>query len=75
MVTLEVLILSITITMLVVENGRMKSRLADMESQVADLDAEVDYQYDYNNERWQAVKEEFENVHAMIHQLASQDDE
>jgi hypothetical protein len=75
MVSLEVLILSIAFVLLAVENGRIKSRLADMEAQVADLDGEVDYQFDYNNERWQAVNEAFDNTNALIHELASREDE
>ena len=75
MVSLETLLVSIAFVLMAVEIGRVKSRLADMEAQVADLDGEVDYQYDYNNERWQAVNEAFEQTNAMLHEIVSREDE
>lgn len=75
MVTLETVLVSIAFVLMAVEIGRLKSRLADMEAQVADLDGEVDYQYDYNNERWQAVNEAFEQTNAMLHEIVSREDE
>lgn len=74
MVTLETLLVSIAFVLMAVEIGRLKSRLADMEAQVADLDGEVDYQYDYNNERWQAVNEAFEHTNVLLHELANKGD-
>lgn len=74
MVSLETLLVSIAFVLMAVEIGRLKSRLADMEAQVADLDGEVDYQYDYNNERWQAVNEAFEQTNVLLHELANKGD-
>jgi len=69
MVSLETLILSTALVLLAVEASRLRNRLFDLESHISDLDADLEYQYDYNNDRWQAVVDEFEEVSRAIQYL------
>lgn len=69
MVSLETLILSVACLLLAIEVSRLRYRLFDLETHISDLDADLEYQYDYNNERWKAVVNEFSDIGEAIQYL------
>lgn len=62
MVSLEYLILVVALFALWAQNASLSRRLTEAEAILDDHDDDLEYAWDYHNERWQAVSEQFEMI-------------
>lgn len=80
MVSLETLLLTAAMIFMAVEIGRLKAKVADMESYTSDLDNHLDFHMDHTNSGFtqvndfiDTVNEEFSKVSEAIQYLDGKD--
>jgi|694.fasta_scaffold23884_10 hypothetical protein len=75
MVDLQTLLLVVAILALWAHTTHLARRLQDVEAILDDHDDELEYMWDYQNERWQVTAEQFQNIDAIFSQMFGPDHE
>lgn len=73
MIDLLDLLLVVALLALWAHSASLSRRLQDAEAVLDDHDDELEYFWDYQNQRWQLTSEQFENIEAIFSAILHRD--